>query len=191
MRDGGRRPGPDVVRSPVTVAHGLLSRWSAELGYVAAAITYRRRGDQGQRVLANGGYAVPVAQYLAREFVDDTRIFDHIRVASRRPVCWEDVPDFELTSAVEDVLRPSGFREGSSVALGLERGQVTSVLHVSFTRSQVDSTVRPESRRSRGNVAASSRIRANVNRSGSAAGNTRYSRWSRRAQATPRSRRNC
>lgn len=129
-------------RSPVTVAHGLLSRWSAELGYVAAAITYRRNGDRAHRVLANGGYAVPVAQYLAREFVDDTRIFDHIRVASGRPVCWEDVPDFELTPAVEDVLRPSGFREGSSVALGLERGQVTSVLHVSFTGSQVDSTVR-------------------------------------------------
>ncbi len=26
------------------------------------AITYRRSGEQGQRVLANGGYAVPVAQ---------------------------------------------------------------------------------------------------------------------------------
>lgn len=129
-------------RSPVTVAHGLLARWSAELGYVAAAITYRRRGDRVHRVLANGGYAVPVAQYLAHEFVDDIRVFDHIRVASGRPVCWADVPEFERTSAVEDVLRPSGFREGSSVALGLERGEVTSVLHVSFARPQVDSTDR-------------------------------------------------
>lgn len=129
-------------RSPVTVAHGLLSRWSTELGYVAAAITYRRRGDRAHRVLANGGYAVPVAQFLAHEFVDDNRVFDHIRVASGRPVCWADVPDFERSSAAEDVLRPSGFREGSSVALGLDRGQVTSVLHVSFTRSQVDSSAR-------------------------------------------------
>lgn len=129
-------------RSPVTVAHGLLSRWSSELGYVAAAITYRRRGDRTHRVLANGGYAVPVAQYLAHEFVGDARVFEHIRLASGRPVCWEDVPDFERTQAVEDVLRPSGFREGSSVALGLERGEVTSVLHVSFTRSTVDSRAR-------------------------------------------------
>ncbi|WP_430331343.1 response regulator transcription factor [Rhodococcus sp. ACT016] len=129
-------------RAPVTVAHGLLSRWSAELGYVAAAITYRRRGDRAHQVLANGGYAAPVAEYLAGEFVDDARIFDHIRVASGRPVCWEDVPDFERTPAVEDVLRPSGFREGSSVALGLDRGRVTSVLHVSFARPQVDSTAR-------------------------------------------------
>ncbi|WP_420879997.1 response regulator transcription factor [Rhodococcus sp. (in: high G+C Gram-positive bacteria)] len=129
-------------RSPVTVAHGLLSRWSAELGYVAAAITYRRRGDRAHRVLANGGYTVPVAQYLAHEFVEDTRTFDHIRVASGRPVCWDDVPDFERTPAAANVLRPSGFREGSSVALGLERGQVTSVLHVSFTSPRVDSTAR-------------------------------------------------
>ncbi|MDH6283365.1 helix-turn-helix domain-containing protein [Prescottella agglutinans] len=129
-------------RSPVTVAHGLLARWAGELGYVAAAITYRRRGDRVHRVLANGGYATPVADYLAGEFVDDTRTFDHIRIASGRPVCWEDVPGFERTPAVEAVLRPSGFREGSSVALGLERGQVTSVLHVSFARPQVDSTAR-------------------------------------------------
>jgi len=129
-------------RSPVTVAHGLLARWSTELGYVAAAITYRRRGDRAHRVLANGGYATPVAQYLAREFVDDTRVFDRIRVASGRPVCWEDVPGFERTTTVEAVLRPSGFREGSSVALGLDRGEVTSVLHVSFARPHVDSTAR-------------------------------------------------
>lgn len=129
-------------RSPVTVAHGLLLRWAGELGYVAAAITYRRRGDRAHRVLANGGYASPVADYLAHEFVDDTRTFDHIRVASGRPVCWEDVPGFERTATVEDVLRPSGFREGSSVALGLERGEVTSVLHVSFDRPQIDPTAR-------------------------------------------------
>lgn len=129
-------------RSPVIVAHGLLSRWAGELGYVAAAITYRRRGDRDHRVLANGGYAAPVAEYLAHQFVDDTRTFDRIRIASGRPVCWEDVPGFERTTAVEEVLRPSGFREGSSVALGLERGQVTGVLHVSFTRSQVDPAAR-------------------------------------------------
>ncbi len=129
-------------RSPVTVAHGLLSRWAGELGYVAAAITYRRRGDVTHRVFANGGYAPPVAEYLAHEFVDDTGVFDRIRIASGRPVCWEDVPGFERTATVEEVLRPSGFREGSSVALGLERGQVTGVLHVSFARSQVDSSAR-------------------------------------------------
>ncbi|CAM2780589.1 LuxR family transcriptional regulator [Prescottella defluvii] len=129
-------------RSPVTVAYGLLSRWSTELGYAAAAITYRSRGDRSHRVLANGGYTLPVAQYLAREFVDDAQVFDHIRIASGRPVCWEDVPDFQRTTTVEDVLRPSGFREGSSVALGLERGEVTSVLHVSFARPEIDSAAR-------------------------------------------------
>ncbi|QBJ98797.1 LuxR family transcriptional regulator [Rhodococcus sp. ABRD24] len=130
------------TRSPVTFAHGLLARWAGELDYAAAAITYRPRGDRVHQVLANGGYREDVAEYLAHGFVADARVFEYVRVASGRPVCWEDVPGFEQSRTAEDVLRPSGFREGSSVALGVEKGVVTGVLHVSFDRGVLDSLTR-------------------------------------------------
>jgi DNA-binding CsgD family transcriptional regulator len=83
-----------------------------------------------------------VLEFLLDDFVADRNLFGIIREASGVPVFWQDVPRFEQVEMVTDVLRPSGYAEGASVALGFSGREVTGLLHMSFADSGVVDRVR-------------------------------------------------
>jgi DNA-binding CsgD family transcriptional regulator len=124
-------------RSPATIARGLLARWSEALDFQAAIISYREADERDYRVLANHGYRPRVAEYLTRDFADEPGVFDIVRSAYGSPLCWEDVCGFRSTVTAKSVLRPSGYHEGSTIALEIEQRRITSMLHVSFARDRV------------------------------------------------------
>ncbi len=133
-------------RSPAAGAYGILGLCAEELrarglAYSAAAVTYRDPSTGRHRALASSGYDARVLEVLLDDFVTD-RDFSIVREASGVPVFWQDVPRFEQTEMVTDVLRPSGYAEGASVALGFSGREVTGLLHMSFADSGVVDRVR-------------------------------------------------
>lgn len=134
--------GRPEFRSPITIARGLLSSWSEVIEFQAATIVCREPGDPHYEVFASYGYRPAVLRYLAQDFSREPGVFDTVREAYGAPLYWDDVRGFRATSSAKSVLLPSGYREGSSIALDIEGGVVTSLLHVSFTRSQIDSGAR-------------------------------------------------
>lgn len=133
-------------RSPAGAAYGILGLCAEELRscgleYSAAAVTYldSRTGDY--RALASSGYNSHVLDFLLDGFVSG-RYFSVVREASGLPVFWQDIPRFEQSEMVLDVLRPSGYEEGASVALGCSGLGMTGVLHMSFISSSIVDYVR-------------------------------------------------
>ncbi|AKD98731.1 response regulator transcription factor [Rhodococcus qingshengii] len=144
-----RGAGPDMFapRSPAAGAYGILGLCAEELrarglAYSAAAVTYRDPSSGRHRALASSGYDARVLEFLLDDFVADRNLFGIIREASGVPVFWQDVPRFEQVEMVTDVLRPSGYAEGASVALGFSGREVTGLLHMSFADSGVVDRVR-------------------------------------------------
>ncbi|GAB6920136.1 hypothetical protein JCM9803A_05860 [Rhodococcus erythropolis] len=134
-------------RSPAAGAYGILGLCAEELrarglAYSAAAVTYRDPSTGRHRALASSGYDARVLEFLLEDFVADRNLFGIIREASGVPVFWQDVPRFEQVEMVTDVLRPSGYAEGASVALGFSGREVTGLLHMSFADSGVVDRVR-------------------------------------------------
>ena len=134
--------GQPEFRSPVTIARGLLAAWSEIIDFRAAAIVSRATAGADYEVLASFGYRPAVADYLARDFPSEPGVFDSVCEAYGAPIYWDDVRGFRTTPAAVSVLLPSGYREGSSIALDIEGGTVTSLLHVSFTRPRVEASAR-------------------------------------------------
>lgn len=129
-------------RAPATVAHGVLAVLCRRVASPAAAITYRDGRSGHHRVLANGGYREPVMDYLVSEFVCTDPYFTLVRSSRDTPLFWADIPAFERSVLAVDLLVPSGYGEGTSVALGPDRHHVAGVLHVSFRGPDVDAAVR-------------------------------------------------
>ncbi|MGC0362875.1 DNA-binding CsgD family transcriptional regulator [Rhodococcus sp. 27YEA15] len=144
--DRGDEPERFASRSPAVAAYGILGMCAQRLRergfeYSAAAVTYRDPGSGRHRALASAGYSSRVLDYLLDDFVSD-RYFAVVREASGVPVFWQDVPRFAQAEMVTDVLRPSGYEEGTSVALGHSGRAVAGVLHMSFADPEVASHVR-------------------------------------------------
>lgn len=135
----GERP---EHRSPSTLARGLLATWGEMLDFQAAMIVYRQGSERDFTPLANQGYPAAVADYLARDFADEPGVFDQVRTAYGATLCWEDVRNFRTSASAKSVLGPSGYREGSTIALEIEGGRIASVLHVSFARDHVERETR-------------------------------------------------
>lgn len=132
---GVRSSGGPSSRTEI-VAHGVLALLARAVSCAAAAITVPDRRSGCHRILANGGYAAPVAGYLGGDFIRSDPHYPMVLSRSDRPLFWADVPGFDRSVLAREVLAPSGFREGTSVPLG--HGRRPGMLHVSFTTAELD-----------------------------------------------------
>jgi DNA-binding CsgD family transcriptional regulator len=131
--DLGHAPTPTA---PEIVAHGVLALLAKAVPRAAAAITVSDNRTGCHRLLANDGYDGPVAGYLGDGFVRADPYYAMVLSHADDPLFWADVPGFERSVMAREVLRPQGFREGTSVPLG--DGRLSGMLHVSFCSAELD-----------------------------------------------------
>lgn len=119
----------ESVRSPHRIMSGILAELRIRANAHAAAVTT----TLGQRTLyesVNTGYSLAVVNYLSSHDVQSQADFLRAVSTVSRPQFWVDLPHFSQTEIVQRILRPSGYAEGTSIALGANSG----MLHVSFER---------------------------------------------------------
>lgn len=123
---------------PETLAHGIIAMLRAAVPCVAAAITVRTGRPDTHRLLANDGYAAGTAGYLTVGFVREDPHYPMVRALGDTTLFWADVPRFDRSVLARNVLRPVGYQEGTSVAVGPDHARGAAVLHVSFDRPDLD-----------------------------------------------------
>ncbi|MBP2368105.1 helix-turn-helix transcriptional regulator [Pseudonocardia parietis] len=137
--------GPAVIPGdvPETLAHGILAMLRAAVPCTAAAITVRTGRPDTHRLLANGGYAPETAGYLSVDFVREDPHYAMVRDLRDVTLFWADIPRFDRSVLAREVLRPVGYQEGTSVAVGPDNARGAAVLHVSFDRPDLDPRIAP------------------------------------------------
>lgn len=128
---------------PQTLAHGIIAMLRAAVPCAAAAITVQAGRPDTHRLLANGGYAAGTAGYLSVDFVREDPHYPIVRALPDTTLFWSDIPRFDRSVLAREVLRPVGYREGTSVAVGPEHARGAAVLHVSFDRPDLDPRIGP------------------------------------------------
>lgn len=133
----------DRADLPEVQAHGILAMLRAAVPCVATAITVRDRGPDGHRLLANSGYGPGTARYLTVDFVRDDPHYALVRAGGDITLFWADIPRFDGSVLAREVLRPVGYREGTSIAIGPDHARGAALLHVSFDRPDLDPGIGP------------------------------------------------
>ena len=136
-------PTDDRIRIPEVQAHGMLALLRTAVPCVATAITVRDRGPDSHRLLANSGYGPGTAGYLTVDFVRDDPHYALVRAGRDITLFWADIPRFDGSVLAREVLRPVGYREGTSIAIGPDHARGAALLHVSFDRPDLDPAIGP------------------------------------------------
>ena len=133
----------DRADTPEVLAHGVLAMLRAAVPCAATAITVQDDRPDTHRLLANGGYEPRTARYLTVDFVRDDPHYALVRATRGVALFWADIPRFQGSVLARSVLRPVGFREGASIAIGPDHARGAALLHVSFDQPDLDPGIRP------------------------------------------------
>ncbi len=127
--------------SPLNAAYGILGFLLRDA--VAGAIMSHAARPFGGVVVASVGYAAHTADYLATRLFEQPAVGGLLAEAGDAPVFWADVPRGTALRLIDDVLAPSGYREGASMVLERDGRGGSTILHVSYTRPEVAEQTRP------------------------------------------------
>jgi DNA-binding NarL/FixJ family response regulator len=130
-----------VPGSPLNAAYGILGFLLREA--VAGAIITHVARPPGGTVVASVGYAAHTAHYLATRMFDEAAVAHLVAEAGNEPVFWADVPRGTSLRLIEDVLIPSGYREGASMVIESDARGRRTMLHVSYPRPEMAELTRP------------------------------------------------
>ncbi len=130
-----------VPGSPLNAAYGILGFLLREA--VAGAIIAHTARPLGGAVVASVGYAAQTVEHLATQMFDEPAVAGLLDDAGAAPVFWADVPRGTSLRLIDDVLLPSGYREGASMVLERDGRGGRTVLHVSYPQEGVADRTRP------------------------------------------------
>lgn len=108
----------------------VIERFTSAHGI--ALFSYNPQLGQYERIFSSG-YSDVLLAYLAHDFFESSQEVKAMEKVLNANNCWEDVPQFRESQAVEEWFRPAGISEGSSMFFHDERGELLGVLHVSVS----------------------------------------------------------
>ncbi|ANE03877.1 hypothetical protein ccrud_06395 [Corynebacterium crudilactis] len=117
--------------TPIFEAFGIIKvieRFTSAHGI--ALFNYNSQIEEYEQIFSSG-YPDALLTYLAHDFFEGSPEVKAMEKVLNANNCWEDVPRFRESQAVEEWFRPAGISEGSSMFFHDERGKLIGVLHVS------------------------------------------------------------
>lgn len=119
--------------TPVFETFGIIKvieRFTSAHG--VALFSYNSQREQYEKVFSSG-YSEDLLTYLAHDFFEYSQEVKAMEKVLNANNCWEDVPLFRESQAVEEWFRPAGISEGTSMFFHDEREKLLGVLHVSVS----------------------------------------------------------
>lgn len=134
-------PPPGAYPSTSRRARQLLELASAAVPFRAWVLGYRDAQSGAMRPLVHTGYRPELIDFIFGEFGEDPLV-RRLLTQPGTPYFWEDIAGFAEGPVAREVLRPSGFTEGTSIALRGADGRTVGIAHLSLAEDRVPPNAR-------------------------------------------------
>ncbi|MDQ4052001.1 MAG: LuxR C-terminal-related transcriptional regulator [Actinomycetota bacterium] len=134
-------PAGDRFRSTSRRARQLVELTCAAVPFRAWLVGYRDAELGTMQPLVSEGYRPELVDFLLGDFAREPALL-HVARRPQVSLFWEDVAGFDSGPVARDVLRPSGFVEGTSLALMNGAGHSVGIVHLSLATTVVPAHAR-------------------------------------------------
>ncbi|GAA4092100.1 hypothetical protein GCM10023066_30150 [Nocardioides kongjuensis] len=134
-------PSPGAYPSTSRRARQLLELASTAVPFCAWALGYRDAQSGVMRPLVHTGYRPEMIEFIFGE-LGDLPLTRRLLARTGTPYFWEDIAGFADGPVAREVLRPSGFTEGTSMSLRGTDGRAVGVAHLSLAEDRVPANAR-------------------------------------------------